>query len=235
MGALDAQESIETASLDELRALQLDRLKSAVARAYDRVPHTRAKFDAAGVHPKRPEVARRSRPFSLHDQGRSARNLPVRHVRRADGRDRTRPCIERHDGQADRRRLYHGRHRHLGEPDGAVDPRRGREFAPISSTMPMATGSSPADLASTMARNGSARRWCRRVAARPSGTCGSSRIFAPTDHHRDAVLSPRPSPTNSSARGSIRVPRAFASPSAAPSRGARRCATKSRHGFGLAR
>ena len=51
MGALDAQESIETASLDELRALQLDRLRSALARAYDRVPHTRAKFDAAGVHP----------------------------------------------------------------------------------------------------------------------------------------------------------------------------------------
>ncbi len=51
MGERDAPEPIETASLDELRALQFDRLKSAVARACDRVPHTRAKFDVAGVHP----------------------------------------------------------------------------------------------------------------------------------------------------------------------------------------
>jgi phenylacetate-CoA ligase len=43
-------EPIETASVDELRALQLQRLKVSVASAYS-VPHYKAKFDAAGVHP----------------------------------------------------------------------------------------------------------------------------------------------------------------------------------------
>ena len=41
----------ERASIDELRALQLDRLKAALRRAYERVPHYRQKFDAGGVHP----------------------------------------------------------------------------------------------------------------------------------------------------------------------------------------
>ncbi|TSE28259.1 Phenylacetate-coenzyme A ligase [Tepidimonas thermarum] len=44
-------EPIETASRDELAALQLERLKWSVRHAYDNVPHYRAKFDAAGVHP----------------------------------------------------------------------------------------------------------------------------------------------------------------------------------------
>ncbi len=42
---------IETASRDEIMALQLARLKWSVRHAYDNVPHTRAAFDAAGVHP----------------------------------------------------------------------------------------------------------------------------------------------------------------------------------------
>jgi phenylacetate-CoA ligase len=44
-------EPIETASRDELQALQLQRLKKTLAAAYDHVPHYRAAFDAAGVHP----------------------------------------------------------------------------------------------------------------------------------------------------------------------------------------
>ena len=44
-------EPIETASVDELRALQLDRLRWTVRHAYDNVPHYRGAFDAAGVHP----------------------------------------------------------------------------------------------------------------------------------------------------------------------------------------
>lgn len=42
---------IETASRDEITALQVARLKSVLAYAYDRVPHYRQKFEAAGVHP----------------------------------------------------------------------------------------------------------------------------------------------------------------------------------------
>jgi phenylacetate-CoA ligase len=44
-------EPIETASADELRALQLQRLQWSLRHAYDNVPHYRRSFDAAGVHP----------------------------------------------------------------------------------------------------------------------------------------------------------------------------------------
>ena len=42
---------IETASADELQALQLQRLKATLQHAYDHVPHYKAAFDAKGVHP----------------------------------------------------------------------------------------------------------------------------------------------------------------------------------------
>jgi phenylacetate-CoA ligase len=44
-------EPIETASRDELQALQLKRLKWTVQHAYQSVPHYRKAFDAKGVHP----------------------------------------------------------------------------------------------------------------------------------------------------------------------------------------
>ncbi|UVW28285.1 phenylacetate--CoA ligase PaaK [Massilia sp. H6] len=44
-------EPIERASRDELQALQLERLKWSLRHAYENVPHYRAAFDAAGVHP----------------------------------------------------------------------------------------------------------------------------------------------------------------------------------------
>ena len=44
-------EPIERASQDELRALQLERLRWSLRHAYDNVPHYRRKFDAHGVHP----------------------------------------------------------------------------------------------------------------------------------------------------------------------------------------
>jgi phenylacetate-CoA ligase len=45
-------EPIEKASIDELRALQLDRLRWSLKHAYDNVPHYRRSFDAAGVGPQ---------------------------------------------------------------------------------------------------------------------------------------------------------------------------------------
>ncbi len=42
---------ITRASRDEIAALQLQRLQTTLRRAYERVPHYRAKFDAAGVKP----------------------------------------------------------------------------------------------------------------------------------------------------------------------------------------
>ena len=44
-------ESIEKASVDELRAVQLERLQWSVRHAYENVPHYRRAFEAAGVHP----------------------------------------------------------------------------------------------------------------------------------------------------------------------------------------
>ena len=45
-------EPIEKASLDELRATQLQRLQWSLKHAYDHVAHLRAKFDAVGVRPE---------------------------------------------------------------------------------------------------------------------------------------------------------------------------------------
>jgi len=44
-------EPIETASRDEIAALQLQRLRATLEHAYENVPHYRRAFDAKGVHP----------------------------------------------------------------------------------------------------------------------------------------------------------------------------------------
>ena len=44
-------EPIERASIDELRAVQLERLQWTLRHAYDNVPHYRQAFEAAGAHP----------------------------------------------------------------------------------------------------------------------------------------------------------------------------------------
>ena len=45
-------EAIETASRDEIAALQTERLRWSLRHAYENVPHYRASFDAHGVHPE---------------------------------------------------------------------------------------------------------------------------------------------------------------------------------------
>jgi phenylacetate-CoA ligase len=47
----NAYEPIETASRDEISALQLDRLRWSLRHAYENVEHYRQKFDAHGAHP----------------------------------------------------------------------------------------------------------------------------------------------------------------------------------------
>ncbi len=47
----DSLDPIEIASIDEIRALQLDRMKWSLRHAYDNVPMYRARFDEMGVHP----------------------------------------------------------------------------------------------------------------------------------------------------------------------------------------
>jgi phenylacetate-CoA ligase len=74
VGKASTPEAIETASLDELRALQLDRLKASLCRAFDLVPPMRAKLDAAGVAPddltSLDDLARF--PFTVKDDLREA-------------------------------------------------------------------------------------------------------------------------------------------------------------------
>ena len=48
---MDSLEPIEKASVDELRALQLERMRWTLQHAYEKVPHYKKAFDAAGVHP----------------------------------------------------------------------------------------------------------------------------------------------------------------------------------------
>lgn len=66
-------EPIETASRDEITALQLQRLRATLQRAYDNVPHYRKSFDAAGVKPgDLRELADLARfPFTVKDDLRS--------------------------------------------------------------------------------------------------------------------------------------------------------------------
>lgn len=47
----DELEPIETASVDELRALQLERMKKTLSHAYNNSPHYKKSFDEHGVHP----------------------------------------------------------------------------------------------------------------------------------------------------------------------------------------
>ena len=47
----DSLDPIEIASIDEIRALQLTRMKWSLWHAYDNVPMYRQRFDSAGVHP----------------------------------------------------------------------------------------------------------------------------------------------------------------------------------------
>ncbi len=44
-------EAIESASIDDLRALQLERMRWSLQHAYDNVPHYKNSFDAAGIAP----------------------------------------------------------------------------------------------------------------------------------------------------------------------------------------
>ena len=47
----ESLDPIERASVDELQALQLQRLQWSLRHAYDKVPHYRTAFDAVGAHP----------------------------------------------------------------------------------------------------------------------------------------------------------------------------------------
>ena len=124
---LTGLEPVEVASRDQLLTLQLERLKWSLQHAYDNIAHYRTKFDKAGVHPRGSEIAGRSRQIPVHHQGRPARELSLRDVRRADAGYRSGACFVRHHRQANSGRLYRTRYRHVGVGDGALAARGRRD------------------------------------------------------------------------------------------------------------
>ena len=74
---------IETASRDEISALQLERLKWSLRHAYDNVAFYKKSFDDAGVHPDDlKDLSDLSKfPFTVKTDLRD--NYPFRHVCRS--------------------------------------------------------------------------------------------------------------------------------------------------------
>ncbi len=109
--ALDA---IETASRDEIVALQTERLRWSLQHTYDNVAHIRAKFDAAGVKPadfrELADIAKF--PFTTKQDLRDTYPFGMFAVPQEQGGACA--CLIRHDRQAHRRRLHAKRHRQLG-------------------------------------------------------------------------------------------------------------------------
>ena len=63
-------EPIETASRDEITALQLERMRWSLGHAYDNSPFYRKRFDEAGVHPSDLKDVEGSRQIPLHPEDR---------------------------------------------------------------------------------------------------------------------------------------------------------------------
>ena len=69
-------EPIETASRDEIQALQLQRLRWSLQHAYDNVPHYRRSFDAKGVHPSDLKTLADLAKFPFTTKGDLRENYP---------------------------------------------------------------------------------------------------------------------------------------------------------------
>jgi len=67
---------IETASRDEISALQLQRLQWSLNHVYEKVPHFRKKFEAAGVHPGDMKQLSDLAKFPLSDKRDLRENYP---------------------------------------------------------------------------------------------------------------------------------------------------------------
>ena len=116
-------EPIEKASIDELRALQLKRLKSTLAHAYANSPVYKDQVRRCRSASRRPQDLVGPGEVSFYHQEGPARQLPLRHVRRAAREVCTHPCVQRHHRQAHGGRLHAEGHRHLGRRGGPLDPR----------------------------------------------------------------------------------------------------------------
>ena len=137
-------EPIETASRDEIAALQLQRLRQTLRHAYDHVPHYRQAFDARGVHPddlktladlaKFPFTTKKdlrdNYPFGLFAVPRTQ----VARIHASSGTTGKPTVVGYTSRDIDT----------LGRSGGALHPRRRRPCPATSCTSPTATACSPA-------------------------------------------------------------------------------------------
>jgi len=161
---LDQSEPIETASLDELRALQLKRLKQTIARAA-LVPQYRKKFAAAGIAPE--DLKRfddlKALPFTTKDDFRQNYPFGMFAVSVSDV-----VRIHASSGTTGKPTVV-GYTRGDIELWSALMARSIRAAPAIRCISPMAMGCSPAGSDSTTAPNISAARSFRSAADLPSG------------------------------------------------------------------
>ena len=155
---------IERASVDELQALQLERLQWSLRHAYASVPHYRAAFDAAGVHPDDCKDLADLAKYPLTTKADLRENYPFGMFAVPREQVVTDPRLVRHHRPPHRGRLHQRGSRRVGQRDGPLDPRRRRAARDTCCTTPTATGCSPAGSARTTARRSSAARWCRSPA-----------------------------------------------------------------------
>ena len=76
MGAIDVGDPVLSAGVDEIRALQLTRLRETLRRVYERVPHYREAFDAVGAHPDNLTQLEDLRKFPLTGKDNLRANNP---------------------------------------------------------------------------------------------------------------------------------------------------------------
>ena len=166
----DALDAIETASEDELRSVQLQRLKWSLQHAYDNVAHYKASFDAAGVHPDDLKQLSDLSKFPFTSKQDLRDNYPFGLF--AVPRRRYRAFTRRAERRA--------------SPLSLATPRRtsirGPTWSPVRSaprvaaqatccTMPLAMDYLRADWAFITVRSGSAAPSCRCPADRPKSRC----------------------------------------------------------------
>jgi phenylacetate-CoA ligase len=109
----DQLSHIETASQDEIAALQLSRMQATLKRAYEHVPHYKKAFDAAGVEPgdlrQLSDLARF--PFTVKSDLRD--NYPFGMFAVPREQVATHSRLVRHDRQAHGGGLHQDGHRQL--------------------------------------------------------------------------------------------------------------------------
>ena len=106
--------AIETASRDEIEALQIERMRWSLTHAYTNVPHYKQSFDAAGVHPddlkSLADLARF--PFTVKTDLRN--NYPLWPLRCATQPDQSHSRLLWHHGPTHSGRLYQSRFGDVG-------------------------------------------------------------------------------------------------------------------------